>query len=144
MGVEGGGGIGTEDSKLVGKGGEEDTTVVDMCSSWLVRGTVLSLDAILAAMSSSTCLVMFGRPAWGDDCQEKGEVSILLLGEDGILFILVDIGGVNGVVDGEEHWLVVCLSSWRVLILLESCWKSASNSGVWRSSSFTHESCAGE
>ena len=32
----------------------------------------------------------------------------------------------------------------RVLILEDRFWKSASNSGVWRSSELTHKSCAGE
>jgi len=32
----------------------------------------------------------------------------------------------------------------RVLILLEIFWKSDNNSGAWRSSVLTHESCAGE
>jgi len=132
---------------LVGKGGVEDTAMVDVCSSWLVGVTVLSLDAIFASISNATGPAMFGGFAWGDDRREKGEVSIPLhglLGEDGILCMLVDIGGVDGIVDWREHWLMVCSSSWRVLILLEGCWKSTSNSGVWRSSSFTHESCVGE
>ena len=34
--------------------------------------------------------------------------------------------------------------NWRVLILLKVLWKSASNSGVWKSSELTQESCAGE
>ena len=132
---------------MVGKGRVEDTTVVNMCSSWLVRVTVLSSDVILATMSNAAGPAMFGGFAWGDDHREKGEVSILLhglLGEDGISFVLVDIGGVDGVVDRGGHSLIVCSSSWRVLILLKGLWKSASNSGVWRSSSFTHELCVGE
>ena len=34
--------------------------------------------------------------------------------------------------------------NWRVLILLEDFWKSANNSGAWKSSKLTQESCAGE
>ena len=124
MGVEGGGNVWAKDGELVGKGGEEDATMIDMCSSWLIGGAIFGSDAILASMSSSAGPAMFGGPAWGDDRQEKGEVSIPLhglLGEDGVLLMLVDIGGVDGIVNGGEHWLMVCSSNWRVLILLEGC-----------------------
>jgi len=106
MGVEGGGNIWTEDGELVGKGGEEDVTLIDMCSSWLVGGAIFGSDAILASMSSSAGPAMFGGPTWGDDRREKGEVSIPLhglLGENGVSLILVDIGRVDRVVDGGEH-----------------------------------------
>ena len=106
MGVEGGGNIWTEDSELVGESGVEDTAMVNVCSSWLVGVTVLGSDAVFAPMSDATGPAMFGGPSWGDDRREKGEVSIPLhglLGEDGVLFMLVDIGGVDGVVNRGEH-----------------------------------------
>ncbi len=91
---------------MVGESGVEDTAMVNVRSSWLVGITVLGSDAIFTSMSDATGPAMFGRPAWGDDRREKGEVSIPLhglLGEDGVLFMLVDIGGVDGVVNGGEH-----------------------------------------
>jgi len=80
--------------------------MVNMCSPWLIGVTVLGSDAVFAPMSDATGPAMFGGPSWGDDRREKGEVSIPLhglLGEDGVLFMLVDIGGVDGVVNGGEH-----------------------------------------
>jgi len=63
------------------------------------------------------------------------------MGVDGALFLLVDIALIvrNGKVtryrrDGVES------SRWRVLILLDCFWKSASNSGAWRSLELVHES----
>jgi len=80
--------------------------MVNICLPWLVGITVLGSDAIFTSMSDAAGLAMFGGPAWGDDCREKGEVPIPLhglLGEDGVLFVLVDIGGVDGVVNRGEH-----------------------------------------
>ena len=80
--------------------------MVNVRSPWLVGITVLGSDAVFASMSSAAGPAMFGWLAWGDDRGEKGEVSIPLhglLGEDGVSFMLVDIGGVDGIVDRGEH-----------------------------------------
>jgi len=82
--------------------------------------------------------------SWGDDCQEKGYVAIpvdAFAGVDGALFLLVDIALIvgNGEVVGHGRDGVES-SSWRVLILLDWFWKSANNSGAWRSSELVHES----
>jgi len=67
------------------------------------------------------------------------------MGVDGRLFLLVDIVLIvrDGEVTGYEGDGVE-LSRWRVLILLDCFWKSASNSGMWRSLELVHKSCAGE
>jgi len=60
--------------------------------------------------------------SWGDDCQEKGYVTVpvdAFAGVDGALVLLVDIALImrDGEVAGHERDEVE-LSSWRVLILL--------------------------
>ena len=82
--------------------------------------------------------------SWGDDRQEKGYVAIpvdAFMGVDGALFLLVDIALIvrDGEVAGHKRDKVES-SSWRVLILLDCFWKSANNSGVWRSLELVHES----
>jgi len=63
------------------------------------------------------------------------------MGVNGALFSLVDIALIvrDGKITGHERDGVE-LSRWRVLILLDCFWKSASNSGAWRSSELVHES----
>ena len=60
----------------------------------------------------------------------------------------------NGVSEGEGGWLLVVVAErgghaqssfrWRVLILLDWFWNSASNSNAWRSLVGTYSSCDGE
>jgi len=109
----------------------------------IVRG-VLTGDDVSIAMLLSSCPTMAGGVSWGDDCRKKGYVAIpvnAFTGVDGALFLLVDIALIvrDGEVTGHEGDGVES-SRWRVLILLSCFWKSASNSGAWRSSELVHES----
>ena len=99
---------------------------------------------ISIAMLCSSGPAMASGMSWGDDRREKGYVAIpvnVFTGVDGALFSLVDIALImrDGEVTGHEGDGFE-LSMWRVLILLDCFWKSASNSGTWRSSELVHES----
>jgi len=88
----------------------------------IVRG-VLTGDDVSITMLLSSGPTMVGGMTWGDNCREKGYVTVpvnTFTGVDGALFSLVDIALVvrDGEVTGHEGDEVES-SSWRVLILLD-------------------------
>ena len=111
---------------------------------WVIIRGVLTGDDMSIAMLLSSGPTMVSGVSWGDDRQEKGYVAVpvdAFMGVDGALFSLVDIALIvrDGEVTGHKRDRFES-SRWRVLILLDRFWKSASNSGVWRSSELVHES----
>jgi len=108
-----------------------------------IRGVFTGDDVSIAMLLSSGPTMVSGM-SWGDDHREKGYVAIpvdVFMGVDGALFLLVDIALIvrDGEVTGHRRDEVES-SSWRVFILLDWFWKSANNSGAWRSSELVHES----
>ena len=88
----------------------------------IVRG-VLAGDKVSIAVLLSSGPTMASGMSWGDDRQEKRDVTVpvdAFTGVDGALFSLVDIALImrDGEVVGHKRDEVGS-SSWRVLILLD-------------------------
>ena len=94
-----------------------------------------------------TVLVWTAR---GDNGREKGLVIAAedLLGVDGAAIVLISVG--DELLRGGRHAMIGSPFNCWILILLEASeseflsWNSLTNSGAWRSSLSTQESCAGE
>jgi hypothetical protein len=97
----------------------------------------------------SGAAVLVGGPR-GDDGREKGLAlpSVDLLGVNGASIVLITVG--DELFGGGRHAMTGSPPRCRVFMLFEVSeleplsWKSLTNSGAWRSSLSTQESCAGE